>query len=105
MLQPPRLPREAGLKLVTCVTLPSRARFPGLLIWVMVLLPPLLVLRRVGGARSPSVSSGGGEGRPSGSEVGAIASRLMAPLVSSAPSGDTLSPGHGTCPVCRAGRP
>lgn len=40
--------------------------------WVMVLLPPLLVLMRVGGARSPSVSSGGGEGQPSGSEVGAL---------------------------------
>lgn len=44
------------------MTLPSRVTVPGLLTWVMVLLPPLLVLRRVGGARNPSVSSGWGEG-------------------------------------------
>lgn len=42
------------------MTLPSRAGVPGPLIWVMLLLAPLLVLR-VGGARSPSISSGSGE--------------------------------------------
>lgn len=57
MLQPPRPLGEAWLKLVMRVTLPSRADVPEPLIWVMVLLPPLLVLRRVGGARSPSISS------------------------------------------------
>lgn len=44
------------------MTLPSRVTVPGLLMWLMVLLPPLLVLRRVGGARSPRVNSGWGEG-------------------------------------------
>lgn len=39
------------------MTLPSRVTVPGLLMWLMVLLPPLLVLRRVGGARSPRVNS------------------------------------------------
>lgn len=61
MLQPPWPREEAWLKLVTWVTLPSRAGAPGPLMWAMVFLPPLLVLTRVGGARSPSVSSGRGE--------------------------------------------
>ena len=67
-------------------------------------MPPLLVLSRVGGARSPSVSSEWGERRLSGGSGGvrAVPDKVDNALAPSTPFGDTLSPGRSTCPACRS---